>query len=110
MRMFRDDRAGIKGVAIRCLMYDGCVVEFDIANARRDLIDSAQSISASIGIGDDAKQRGRPEFSRIAPPLRIRFSGEGAREQGGYRAKRNPDSNRTCLFAELGNLIRTERP
>ena len=40
LHIISDELAGIEGLTHRCLMYGGCVVEFDSAYARKALIDS----------------------------------------------------------------------
>ena len=110
LRIICDELTGIEGLTLRCLMYDGCVFELDIANARKALIDSRPSSSTFIGIVVDGKPRISAKFSRLSLPLGLLFSGEASYAMGGNRARRNPDFNRACLFSAAANLIGDGRP
>ena len=51
LRVVCSEIAKIDGAAVRCLMYDGCVVEYSNKEALKCIQDALPSISDLIGIG-----------------------------------------------------------
>ena len=100
----------VSGLHVRCLMYDGCAVEYDCEEARNYLARALPSVSRMIGVEVVEKPWSSPKFDILSLPVSLLFSGAAEYDGEPNRLLRNPLFDRACLFNAVRNLIGDDCP